>query len=124
MSRCTPSGCRPWSAATSAVAALVSSDDVTGVTPEQRASVRELTASRAEDSGRTDVSVLLPGAVVTSTAPEAGLPEYRLVPQAGVMVTGQNLDPGTAQGQMSLAGFECLRLGNFLPFRPFTSFHR
>lgn len=66
---------------------------VTGVTPDQWASVRTQIASVAEQSDRTDVSVLLPGAKATAEPLDRWLPEYRLVPLTGVMVTGKDLDP-------------------------------
>lgn len=76
------------------MAAVISSlDEVAGNTTEQQESARQLADSLLEQTSRTDISIFMFGARVTEIPADRWLPEYRLLPQTGVMVTGNNLDP-------------------------------
>lgn len=68
-------------------------EDVTGVSPEQRAELTKLIHFLAQQPDRTDVSVGIAGAGVLSIPPDRWVSEYRLVPLTGVMVNGKDLDP-------------------------------
>lgn len=75
------------------MAAAVDPAAVTGIGQGQRDQLDRIVAGLAADGDHDDFSVHVAGAVVTEPPTLAWIPEYRLVPLAGVMVDGNDLDP-------------------------------
>lgn len=75
------------------LAAAIRPEALVGYTSGHRENLDAVVAPTSREPDHGDVSVHLKG--VSAAAPPAGawVPEYRLVPLAGVMVDGQNLDP-------------------------------
>lgn len=75
------------------MAAVLDPAEVADVSPEQVATgISQVKERLAAQSERFDEAVLLHNAKVETISLDRWLPEYRLIPQAGVMVNGQNLD--------------------------------
>jgi len=75
------------------MAARVHPEQVTGMTDGQGDGTEAVVRWIKETPDRDDISIAFAGVSVVPTAELDWLPEYRLVPQAGVMVTGHDLDP-------------------------------
>lgn len=75
------------------VAAAVVRADVSGVPPALQERLEELVREISAASDGDDVALHVAGARVAEPGAEAWLAEYRLVPGAGVMVNGNDLDP-------------------------------
>ncbi len=75
------------------LAAAVDRSAVSGVLPGQQEALDGLSSEILAGGEHDDVSVRVAGARVAGPPPQAWLPEYRLVPLAGVMVDGNDLDP-------------------------------
>lgn len=76
------------------MAANVSCSDANiSLTSEARASIKQLVDSISEQTGHSDTSIYIAGAHIANVPAERWIPEYRLLPQTGVMVTGDDLDP-------------------------------
>lgn len=75
------------------MAARVHPEQVTGMKDGQRDETEDVVRWIKETPGRDDIAVACARASVVPTVEPDWLPGYRLVPQAGVMVTGHDLDP-------------------------------
>lgn len=75
------------------MAAIATPDSVTGTSAQQQDSLRAIRGWNAAEGGAQDIAVKLDGAAVRPNATLDWVAEYRLVPLAGVMVHGHNLDP-------------------------------
>lgn len=74
-------------------AAMVDRSRVEGVLPGQHEGLDRLVGRLVRDSLDEAISVHVAGAIASEPAANAWVPEYRLVPLAGVMVDGEDLDP-------------------------------
>ncbi|MEV0949685.1 hypothetical protein [Promicromonospora sp. NPDC050249] len=79
--------------ARSGAAAVVDSTSVLGIEPAQLNRIAKIRESYSKDGERRNVSAFIYGARVTSVPTDAWIPDYRLVPEASVMVDGNDLDP-------------------------------
>lgn len=89
-----PGGHRQWILhdRTAGLAAVVDPGQVTGVLPGQQVKIDEMVDEVSADL--TDaLSISVAGAEVSDPLRLAWVPEYRLVPLAGVMVDGKDLEP-------------------------------
>jgi hypothetical protein len=75
------------------MAAALDPADVSGVLPGQREALDRLIQELKADGPYEGLSIHVAGADAAEPAPGEWLPEYRLVPGAGVMVDGKDLDP-------------------------------
>lgn len=75
------------------MAARVHPEQVTGMKDGQRDETENVVRWITETPDRDDIGIAYAGASVVPTAELDWLPEYRLVPLAGVLVTGHDLDP-------------------------------
>lgn len=76
-----------------AMAATVEADGVQNVSPVQYGTLGHTVRAMREGGHAAAVSVAFPHATIFDNQVHAWLPEYRLLPLAGVMVDGRNLDP-------------------------------
>jgi hypothetical protein len=76
-----------------AMVAIVDPALVRGMPPAQRESVDKGVNAIALEGSGADISVAVFGATAPEPAARDWVPQYRLVPGAGVMVTGKDLDP-------------------------------
>ncbi len=74
------------------MAAIVRPEDVAGLSDQQRQTTDELVRFVTETENRDPVSIAFAGATAPGPATTEWLPQYRLVPLAGVMVDGSDLD--------------------------------
>lgn len=78
--------------AAACMAAVVDADTIGDLGPEQRDGLDDL-LRYLRDSAHEDVSIRVAGVSVPEPPADDWRPEYRLVPLAGVMVNGDDLDP-------------------------------
>lgn len=75
------------------MAAVVDRAHLQNAHPHQLETLNSLRAAQAKSDAPEDVSVSLTGVTAPEPDPDDWVPEYRLVPMAGVMFDGKDLDP-------------------------------
>ncbi len=75
------------------MAARLASDEVQDLLPDQRKTLDAVVSGVVDDAPEEPISIDVAGASAHPDVARRWLPEYRLVPMAGVMVDGRDLDP-------------------------------